>query len=137
MNSAEQVARALELCAERDIDPVPAIYDKFFAACDQAVEVMGHSDGPMRGRMAAQTFELLVDDNLIGEDSYLRWEIENHIGAYGVHADIYPAYFAAVKEAFREALEDCWSDVDEQAWNARIALLQEDLDAHVAAQAAN
>ena len=45
---------------------------------------MDHSDQYMKGRMLAQVFELLLDDEHLGEGSYLRWEVNNHLLAYGV-----------------------------------------------------
>ena len=134
MTDAEVVAETLEHCAELGIDPVNAMYRQFFNSSAAADALMGHSDGQMRGRMAAQTFELLLDDSLSGDGGYLRWEVDNHVGAYGVTPDLYVPFFEAVRDSIRAALTNQWTDAYEHAWNQRIAALVDDIQAHIGAR---
>ena len=97
---------------------------------------MGHSDEPMRGRMLEQTIELLMDGELQGPGNYFRWEIANHLSAYGVSADMYTAYFQALGDELREALGEDWHASFEKGWDLRIAdLLQEVADSRFAYRA--
>ncbi len=133
MTDLDILTRSLEQCAELDIDPTPEIYAHFFDICEGATDLMGHSDAHMRSRMVNQVFELLLDDALSGAGNYLRWEVDNHLSAYGVQVHMYPAFFEAVKHGVRNALGELWSDDCERAWDRRIDMLQADIDAHTAA----
>ena len=81
---------------------------------------MGHSDEPMRGRMLEQTYELLMDAKLQGPESYFRWEIRNHVSAYGVSASMYGTFFQALEAAVAQALGGDWTPQMEKAWQQRI-----------------
>ena len=91
---------------------------------------MGHSDEHMRGRMAEQTLELFTDDGHDGPGHYLEWEVDNHLGAYGVGVDMYPAYLNAIKEAVAQTLGADWQPTHEAAWTARIDTLLRHIEAH-------
>jgi len=124
-----EITQAFELLAERDCDLMATFYQRFFRLCPEAEALMGHSDEHMRGRMLEQTIELLMDDELQGPSGYFRWEIANHLSAYGVSADMYTAYFQALGDELRAALGTEWLDRFEEGWRMRIAeLLQEVAD---------
>ena len=89
---------------------------------------MQQSDVSMRGRMLDQTFELLMDPDLLGPESYFRWEVRNHVSAYGVSADMYGPYFQAVGEVLAQALGAEWTQQFASAWRVRVADLLQDLD---------
>ena len=120
INQLELVVASLEQVAERDIDLTPAIYQIFFDRCSAALPLMGHSDEYMRGRMAAQIFELLIDDAHLGEGGYLSWEVDAHCKDYGVDPAMYDVLFAAVKSAVKEAISDGWNSEFDAAWDYRI-----------------
>jgi hypothetical protein len=120
MNALELVVASLEQCAELDIDLTPAIYQTFFDRCSDALPLMGHSDEYMRGRMAAQVFEILMDDSHFGEGGYLGWEVDAHCNDYGVDPAMYDDLFAAVKSAVKEAISDGWNSDFDTAWDQRI-----------------
>ena len=130
MTDLEIVTNTLEQCAELDIDLTPAIYDVFFETCAAAVPLMDHSDEHMRGRMAEQVFELIMDDSLEGAGNYLRWEVDNHLSAYSVDVSMYRSFFASVKEAVKHTIVDAWQDEHERAWDARIEALLADIHRH-------
>lgn len=124
-----EIIQVFELLAEQDVDLLVPFYRRFFLLCPEAEALMGHSDEPMRGRMLEQTIELLMDGELQGPGNYFRWEIANHLSAYGVSADMYTAYFQALGDELREALGEDWHASFEKGWDLRIAdLLQEVAD---------
>lgn len=88
---------------------------------------MQQSDVNMRGRMLDQTFELLMDPDVLGPESYFRWEVTNHVSAYGVSADMYGPYFQAVGDALASVLGDLWTQQIASAWRVRVADLLRDL----------
>ncbi len=118
--TTDWVNHSLELCAELDHDITDAVYEHFFAACPAAVDLMGHSDEHMRGRMMSQVLELLMEDADYDEASYLRWEIDNHVQAYAVQASMYEAFLPAVKQSMQNALGAQWQPEHEAAWEARL-----------------
>jgi hypothetical protein len=126
MDSLDDLHESLELATEHG-DLTDLIYAKFFDTCPSANELMSHSDQHMRGRMLEQTFELLMDDALNGTGSYFEWEIDNHLQAYGVQADMYAAFLEAVRVAVKDAAGAGWQPRHEQAWAARINSLLEEL----------
>ncbi len=126
MNDADvlaQITLSLEQSAATGQDITDPVYEHFFAHCAAAIPLMGHSDQHMRGRMMEQVIELLLDDQLQGEGNYFRWEIENHLSAYNVEADMYEAFLDAVQHAVRESIADQWNPSMAQAWQKRIAAL--------------
>lgn len=135
--SLARITATLEACAERDLDLTDSVYDTFFANCPDAVPLMGHSDIHMRGRMLTQVFELLLDPTMGASDSYLAWEIGNHVDAYGVVVAMYPPFFDAVAAAVRGALGEHWQSDDEAAWQERLAALNNDIEAFANAHAAS
>ena len=125
-----EICEAFELLAAKDIDLQQETYGRFFQLCPEAQGLMGHSDEPMRGRMLEQTYELLMDAKLQGPDSYFRWEIRNHVSAYGVSASMYGAFFQALEATIAQALGEAWEQQMAKAWQQRVEdLLHEVADA--------
>ena len=125
-----EICEAFELLAAKDIDLQQETYRRFFQLCPEAQGLMGHSDKPMRGRMLEQTYELLMDAKLQGPDSYFRWEIRNHVSAYGVSASMYGAFFQALEATIAQALGEAWKQQMAKAWPQRVEdLLHEVADA--------
>ena len=125
-----ELCEAFELLAAKDIDLQQETYRRFFQLCPDALGLMGHSDEPMRGRMLEQTYELLMDAKLQGPESYFRWEIRNHVSAYGVSASMYGAFFQALEATIAQALGEAWKQQMAKAWQQRVEdLLHEVADA--------
>ena len=125
-----EICEAFELLAAKDIDLQQETYRRFFQLCPEAQGLMGHSDEPMRGRMLEQTYELLMDAKLQGPDSYFRWEIRNHVSAYGVSASMYGAFFQALEATIAQALGEALKQQMAKAWQQRVEdLLHEVADA--------
>ena len=104
-----EIYEAFELLAARDIDLQQETYRRFFHLCPEAQGLMGHSDDPMRARMLEQTYELLIDAELQGPGNYFRWEIRNHVSAYGVTEPMYLLFFRALEQAIAQALGQAWT----------------------------
>ena len=125
-----EICEAFELLAAKDIDLQQETYRRFFQLCPEAQGLMGHSDEPMQGRMLEQTYELLMDAKLQGPESYFRWEIRNHVSAYGVSASMYGAFFQALEATIAQALGEAWKQQMAKAWQQRVEdLLHEIADA--------
>jgi len=129
------ISDSLEQCAEQVGDITAPVYERFFAKCSDAEPLMGHSDDGMKGRMLAQVIELLLTDEHLGDDGYLRWEVDNHLLAYGVEVDMYPAFFEAVRDTVKASLADSWNVDQASAWATRIERLLQDVYTQAAAQA--
>ena len=106
---------------------------RFFAANDAASDLMAHSDEGMRGRMMAQTLELLLTDEHLGEGGYLRWEVNNHLLAYGVDVSMYEGFLNAVVDVIKESLGEDWNDCYAQAWRTKVDALLTDIFAEASA----
>ena len=96
-------------------------------ATAKLAQLEAEADANMRGRMLDQTFELLMDPELLGPESYFRWEVTNHVSAYSVSPDMYGPYFQAMGEALAPALGDAWTRQIASAWRVRVADLLQDL----------
>jgi hypothetical protein len=80
--------------------------------------------------MLEQTYELLMDAKLQGPESYFRWEIRNHVSAYGVSASMYCAFFQALEATIAQSLGEAWKRQMAKAWQQRVEdLLHEVADA--------
>ena len=121
-----EIYEAFELLAARDIDLQQETYRRFFHLCPEAQGLMGHSDDPMRARMLKQTYELLIDAELQGPGNYFRWEIRNHVSAYGVTEPMYLLFFRALEQAIAKASGQAWTCRMATAWQHRVEdLMQE------------
>jgi len=65
---------------------------------------------------------LLTDEHL-GEDGYLRWEVDNHVLAYGVDVSMYRAFLDAFRDTVKYALGNEWRAAHASAWANRIETL--------------
>ena len=98
---------------------------------------MSHADEHMLGRMAEQTFELIMDDRHDDEGGYLSWEVDNHLSAYSVGVEMYPAYLTAIKGAVAACLGGDWRSDHEGAWQGRVDTLIERINQHALARQAS
>ena len=80
---------------------------------------MGHSDDPMRARVLDQIYELLTGAELQGPGNYFRWEIRNHVSAYGVTGSMYLLFFQALEQAIAQALGQAWTWRMATEWQQR------------------
>lgn len=125
---SDLVTDSLMACAEQAGDITDTVYQHFFDACTSAGQLMDHSDEGMRGRMLQQTLELLMDE--VGDDEgYLAWEVANHVQAYYVKLDMYPAFFEAIQDAVAGAMGKQWNDEYANAWSEKISDLLEAIEA--------
>jgi len=127
------VSDSLERCAEAAGDITEEVYQRFFKVCGNAVDLMGHSDQYMKGRMLAQVVELLLTDEHMGEEGYLRWEVDNHVLAYGVDVGMYNAFLDALRDTVRDAVGDAWGPAHAKAWAGRVDSLLEEIYAEAQA----
>jgi hypothetical protein len=127
MSAAEQVTDSLNKIAELDLDLTQTIFQEYFSRCPAADALMGYSDPHMRGRMLEQTFFLIMDPSLQGEDQYFRWEIGNHLMGYGVNKDKYVDYLESIRDCVKAALQDAWQPQHESGWQLRIQSLLDEL----------
>jgi hypothetical protein len=127
MSAAEQVTDSLIKIADLELDLTQTIYKEYFARCPAADALMGYSDPHMRGRMLEQTFGLIMDPSLQGEDQYFRWEIGNHLMGYGVNKDMYVDYLESIRDCVKAALQDAWQPQHESGWQLRIQSLLDEL----------
>lgn len=121
---SDLVTDSLMACAEQAGDINDTVYQHFFESCTSAGQLMDHSDQGMRGRMLQQTLDLLMGEP--GDtDGYLAWEVANHLQAYYVEPDMYPAFFKAVQDTVAGAMGEQWNDEYANAWAQRTSdLLQ-------------
>lgn len=119
-DNIDWIVHSLEICAELDQDINAAVYSAFFNACPEAIPLMGHSDEHMRGRMMAQVLELLMENVDYQSGDYLDWEVENHVTAYAVEAQMYSAFLPAVKTTVQQVLGPRWQAEHENSWNERL-----------------
>ncbi len=127
MSAAEHVTDSLNKIAELDLDLTQVIYQQYFSRCPAADALMGYSDQHMRGRMLEQTFGLIMDPSLQGEDQYFRWEVGNHLMGYGVSKDMYADYLQSICDCVKHALKDEWQPLHESGWQLRIQSLLDEL----------
>ncbi len=132
MSDADPILDSLELCAERSGDITPLVYEKFFALCPSARDLMGHSDDHMQGRMLEQVIELLFSDEHFGEGGYLDWELDKRQVGYRVEGDMYIHFFDALVAVVKDSLAELWTPVTAQAWEKKISSIMEHVKVHPA-----
>lgn len=116
----EVVLRDLAVIAESQGDIVPLVYQRFFAVSEDGQALMNHSDVHMQGRMFEQVLELLFTDDHFGPGSYLEWELENHLNAYGATSNMYQSFLEAVVAVAQSCLGDRWQTTNAEAWQQRV-----------------
>jgi hemoglobin-like flavoprotein len=119
MVDIEIITETLEVCAEQSGDITSSVYDRFFEGNDEAFNVMGHSDDYMRGRMMEQVYKLLMSDEQLQDDGYVKWELANHT-SYGVESNMYEAFLFALRDIVRDSVGAAWTADSNAAWDARI-----------------
>lgn len=106
---AALITRSLERVAEHG-DPAARVYARVFAAHPEMEKLFVRDvDGGVRGNMLAEALSAILD--FIDADAYggnlFRIEIVNHENL-GVPRDVFPAFFAAMRDAFAEILGAEW-----------------------------
>jgi hemoglobin-like flavoprotein len=111
------IERSLELVAEHG-DPADVVYRRLFAAYPEMEALfVRDTDGGIRGNMLSEAIAALLD--FIGGNRYganlMRIEVVNHENL-GVPAEVFPAFFNAMRDGFAEILGAAWSNEIEAAW---------------------
>ena len=130
--SSELLLSSLECVAEKEGDITDQVYERFFALCPAAYDLMGHSDEHMRGRMLEQVYELFFSDAHLGAGNYLDWELDNHLVGYQVEGDMYIHFFTALKDTIQTAMADEWRPDVARAWTDRIEAIMQQVRVHPA-----
>ncbi len=116
---AQAILDSLDLVAERSEDPAPQVYERLFARHPEAEALfIGDKRGAARGQMLRQAVETLLD--YLGPHAFaanfLRAELRNH-DDIGVPAEIFPAFYQAMAEAFAEIAGETWTPAMQTAWD--------------------
>lgn len=119
MDTADRIVTTLEYTAEQSDDITQACYERFYAACPPARQLMQHVDPLMQGRMLQEVLELLLTPLAALNERLVQFEVRNHTG-YGVAPDQYRPLFEAVRDTVRDTLGEAWTDADARAWQDRI-----------------
>ncbi|MDO8289367.1 MAG: globin [Parvibaculum sp.] len=129
---SEPILQSLELVAERVGDPTPLVYAELFRQQPE-MEAMfvNDRDGAVRGHMLSEALDGILDfvDERKYADNMIRAEIVNHENL-GVPPDVFAAFFAVIRDAFRDALGREWTKEMEEAWKELLVALSETLPAH-------
>lgn len=116
---AAAITRSLELVAERG-DPTAAVYARVFAAYPEMEALFVRDvDGGVRGNMLSEVLRTILD--LVDRDAYgtnlMRVEIVNHENL-GVPRAVFPMFFTAMRDTFRDELGADWTGEIDEAWAA-------------------
>ncbi|TVS16920.1 MAG: globin [Gammaproteobacteria bacterium] len=130
MAEDDPVLESFELAAESGEDITTEAYERFYARCPPAREVMSHVDPHMQGRMLEEVLELLMTPTEAVQPGQIAFEVGNH-RAYGTLPEHYRPLLEAVRDTVRAELGRRFDDRIEQAWDARITTLLEAIEAHV------
>lgn len=126
-SSADSVAimMSLERVAERCGDPTQQVYNRLFASNPEmeALFIMD-KDGMVRGNMLSQALDGIMDfvDTCAYAKNLIRTEIVNHEGI-GVPPVVFAAFFATIRDTFREILGHEWTAEMETAWESLLNAL--------------
>lgn len=122
MPNAEVILSTLEAVADRHGDPSAAIYARLFSAHPE-LEALFHMDrdGGVRASMMQQGFECILDyvGPRLTAPQIIAAARQHHDG-YGVPAERFDDFFAAIRDAFREILADSWTPDMETEWAALV-----------------
>lgn len=130
MIDANPVLTSFELAAESGRDITADAYERFYARCPEAREVMSHVDEHMQGRMLEEVLELLMTEDGEVDDGQLAFEMSNH-RAYGTSPEHYRPLLEAVRDTVAAELGNNWTDDIATAWEQRITNLLGQIRAHV------
>ena len=122
---SQLIMASLETCADQGVDITDDVYARFFVADSPARALMDHSDQYMRGRMLQEVIDLLLSED---DESWLNWEVGNHLKSYNVDVSMYATFFEAVKTAVASQLGEQWSPAYAQAWSDRISSLLKQIE---------
>jgi hemoglobin-like flavoprotein len=119
---AALITRSLELVAERG-DPTAAVYRVLFQAHPEMERLfVRDTTGAVRGNMLAEAISAILD--FVERDLYggnlFRIEIVNHENL-GVPPEVFAAFFAAMRDAFREIAGEAWTGEIDDAWRVLLA----------------
>lgn len=119
---AAAITRSLELVAERG-DPTAAVYARVFSVHPEMEQLFVRDvDGSVRGNMLSEVVNAVLD--LIDRDSYgtnlMRIEAVNHENL-GVPRNVFPLFFTAMRDVFRDELGAAWSAEIDAAWGALLS----------------
>ncbi len=90
---------------------------------------MAHVDEHIQGRMLAEVFELLMLEDVAGEERYLAFEVDNH-RSFGVRPEMYAPLLDAVRDVVREHAAAAWDEATAAAWERQLARLAAAIEAH-------
>lgn len=126
---AAAILRSFDLVAERG-DAVGMVYARLFAAHPEMEKLfVCDTTGAVGGNMLAEAVSAILD--FIDRDSYgsnlMRSEIVNHENL-GVPRAVFPAFFAAMRDALAELLGDAWTVEFEAAWVALLGRIDAALE---------
>lgn len=122
------IERSLELVAERG-DPTPLVYRRLFAAHPEMEALFVRDvDGGVRGNMLAEAISAILD--FIGTNTYganlMRIEVVNHENL-GVPPEVFPAFFASMRDAFADTLGPEWTKETDAAWRGLLVQIDREL----------
>ncbi len=129
MTAQDLVLESFELAAESEKDITAGAYERFYARCPAAQDVMSHVDEHMQGRMLEEVLELLMTPEGEVEPGQLAFEVGNH-RAYGTSPDHYRPLLEAVRDTVERELGARWNERFEHAWEAKIESLLAQIHAH-------
>ena len=112
------IAQSLERVAELCADPAPLVYARLFQAHPGMAELFVRDvSGAVRGHMLATAIENLLDltDDSPIAATLIQAERVNHEN-FGVPPDVFPAFFSAMADAFRNVLGAEWTPEIDAAW---------------------
>lgn len=114
---ARAIIDSLERVAAKG-DPAPDVYARLFAAHPEMEKLfVRDTEGVVRGNMLAEALNAILD--FVEGDYYggnlMRAEIVNHENL-GVPRAVFPAFFAAMRDAFAASLGDGWTPEIDAAW---------------------
>lgn len=126
MDAAERIRQSLHRLAERDIDIVPEVYRRFFAACPAAEPLFANTAaGSVQGKMLNEVLQSLLDlqTGCRYIETLLQTQRNDH-DSWGVTAAMYPLFLAALCDTVIVHLDAADADT-RQAWQqACLALLK-------------
>jgi hemoglobin-like flavoprotein len=125
-NLEQQTLKLIEMSlmqvSEISEDITKDIYLDYFARCSGSESLMLYIEDRERGRMMAEVFRLLLEEDLQEQFGYLCFETKTHL-AYGVESDMYDNLFAAVQNTVKNTLGSLWGPEFDHAWKQRISEL--------------
>ncbi len=138
MNDIEYILRSLEQLAEVDIDVVPCVYERFFAACPEAKPLFATREAQaVQGKMVNELMQTVVD-RLEGKPYsavMVQTMVSDHDG-WGVRIAMYDAFLDAFVTAVRDALQCTETSPEIIAWRRQLSMLRQDIAAQLATSTA-